>query len=92
MEKKEQNVTRVLLKFLGPGFIVTIGFIDPGNWATNVAGGADFRYSLLWVITLSTLMLILIQNMSARLGIATGKSLGVNIREHFPAPVSALLG
>jgi manganese transport protein len=92
MNRKEQSPFRVLLKFLGPGFIVTIGFIDPGNWATNIAGGADFRYSLLWVITLSTLMLILIQNMSARLGIATGKSLGVNIREHFPAPASALFG
>jgi manganese transport protein len=92
MEKKEPNPFRVFLKFLGPGFLVTIGFIDPGNWATNMAGGADFRYNLLWVITLSTLMLILIQSMSARLGIATGKSLGVNIREHFPAPASALVG
>jgi manganese transport protein len=92
MVKKEPNPFRVFLKFLGPGFLVTIGFIDPGNWATNMAGGADFRYNLLWVITLSTLMLILIQSMSARLGIATGKSLGVNIREHFPAPASALVG
>jgi len=92
MKKKWQSLFREFLKFLGPGFLVTIGFIDPGNWATNIAGGADFRYSLLWVITLSTLMLILIQGMSARLGIATGKSLGVNIREHFPAPASALVG
>jgi len=92
MKKKEQSLFREFLKFLGPGFLVTIGFIDPGNWATNIAGGADFRYSLLWVITLSTLMLVLIQSMSARLGIATGKSLGVNIREHFPAPASALVG
>jgi manganese transport protein len=92
MEQKQPSPFRMFLKFLGPGFLVTIGFIDPGNWATNIAGGADFRYNLLWVITLSTLMLILIQSMSARLGIATGKSLGVNIREHFSAPVSALLG
>jgi manganese transport protein len=92
MERKEASSFRVFLKFLGPGFLVTIGFIDPGNWATNIAGGADFRYNLLWVITLSTLMLILIQGMSARLGIATGKSLGVNMREHFSPPVSALLG
>ncbi len=80
------------LSFLGPGFLVTVGFIDPGNWATNIEGGSKFGYSLLWVITLSTLMLIVIQNMSAKLGIATGKSLAVNIREHFSAPVSALLG
>jgi manganese transport protein len=92
MEQKEPSPFRVFLKFLGPGFLVTIGFIDPGNWATNIAGGADFHYNLLWVITLSTFMLILIQSMSARLGIATGKSLGVNIREHFAAPVSTLVG
>jgi manganese transport protein len=92
MKKKKPRLLREFLKFLGPGFLVTIGFIDPGNWATNIAGGADFRYNLLWVITLSTLMLILIQNMSARLGIATGKSLAANIRERFPAPASALIG
>ena len=50
-----------LLKYLGPGFLVTVGFIDPGNWATNIAGGSEFNYSLLWVITLSTLMLIFLQ-------------------------------
>lgn len=81
-----------MLRFLGPGFLITIGFIDPGNWATNISGGADFRFELLWVITLSTLMLILIQNMSARVGIATGKSLGVNIHDHFSKPVSGLIG
>jgi manganese transport protein len=80
------------LSFLGPGFLVTVGFIDPGNWATNIEGGSQFGYQLLWVITLSTLMLIIIQHMAAKLGIATGKSLAVNIRERFPAPVSALLG
>ena len=66
---------RKLLRFLGPGFIVTAGFIDPGNWATNIEGGSKFGYQLLWVITLSTFMLIIIQHMAARLGIATGKSL-----------------
>ncbi len=80
------------LSFLGPGFLVTVGFIDPGNWATNIEGGSKFGYQLLWVITLSTLMLIVIQHMAAKLGIATGKSLAVNIRERFPAPVSAFLG
>jgi len=90
--KNEKIMGKLMLRFLGPGFLITIGFIDPGNWATNMAAGADFRYDLLWVITLSTLMLILIQNMSARLGIATGKSLGVNIHERFSRPVSAFLG
>ena len=83
---------KTLLSFLGPGFIVTVGFIDPGNWATNIEGGSKFGYQLLWVITLSTLMLIVIQNMAAKLGIATGKSLAVNIREKFSTPVSMFLG
>ena len=93
MTKKRQRIPfRTLLSFLGPGFLVTVGFIDPGNWATNIEGGAKYGYQLLWVITLSTLMLIVIQHMSAKLGIATGKSLAVNIRERFSTPVSAFLG
>jgi len=83
---------KTLLSFLGPGFLVTVGFIDPGNWATNIEGGSKFGYDLLWVITLSTLMLIVIQHMAAKLGIATGKSLAVNMRENFSTPVSAFLG
>jgi manganese transport protein len=83
---------KTLLSFLGPGFLVTVGFIDPGNWATNIEGGSKFGYELLWVITLSTVILIVIQNMAAKLGIATGKSLAVNIREYFSPPVSAFLG
>lgn len=83
---------RKLLRFLGPGFIVTVGFIDPGNWATNIEGGSKFGYQLLWVITLSTFMLIIIQHMAAKLGIATGKSLAVNIRENFSPPISSFLG
>jgi len=83
---------KTLLSFLGPGFLITVGFIDPGNWATNIEGGSKFGYDLLWVITLSTVMLIVIQNMAAKLGIATGKSLAVNIRENFSRPVSAMLG
>ena len=90
-DKKGFNLKQ-FLSFLGPGFLVTVGFIDPGNWATNIQGGSQFGYQLLWVITLSTLMLIVIQHMAAKLGIATGKSLAVNIRERFPAPVSAFLG
>ena len=87
-----KNSLRKLLSFLGPGFIVTVGFIDPGNWATNIEGGSKYGYKLLWVITLSTIMLIVIQNMSARIGIATGKSLAVNIRERFSPLISAFLG
>lgn len=92
MHAEKKNLFKILLRFLGPGFLVTVGFIDPGNWATNIAGGSEFGYDLLWVITLSTLMLILIQNMSAKVGIATGMSLAANIRERFPKALSALIG
>jgi manganese transport protein len=81
-----------VLRFVGPGFLVTVGFIDPGNWATNIEGGSKFGYDLLWVITLSTVMLMVIQHMAAKLGIATGKSLAVNIRERFAPHVSSFLG
>jgi len=85
-------VSRDLLAYLGPGFLVTVGFIDPGNWATNIAAGADHGYRLLWVITLSTLMLVLLQGMSARIGIVSGKSLAANVSALFPRWASALLG
>ena len=61
-----------ILKFLGPGLLVTVGFIDPGNWASNLGAGAQFGYTLLWMVTLSTAMLILLQHNVAHLGIATG--------------------
>jgi manganese transport protein len=61
-----------LLKYIGPGFLVTVGFIDPGNWASNVAAGSLYGYRLLWMVTLSTLMLILLQHNAAHLGIVTG--------------------
>ncbi len=83
---------KTLLGFLGPGFLVTVGFVDPGNWATNIEGGSRFGYELLWVVTLGTLMLVLIQHLAAKLGIATAKSLAVNIRDHFSRPVTAFLG
>jgi len=61
-----------ILKYIGPGLLVTVGFIDPGNWASNLAAGSDFGYTLLWMITLSTVMLIILQHNVAHLGIATG--------------------
>lgn len=63
---------RDVAKFIGPGLLVTVGFIDPGNWASNVAAGADFGYALLWMVTLSTVMLIVLQHNAAHLGIVTG--------------------
>lgn len=84
--------SRELLRYLGPGFIVTVGFIDPGNWATNIAAGSEFGYDLLWVVSLSTLMLIFLQHLSAKLGIVTGHSLAVNIRARMPQPVAWIAG
>ncbi len=63
------------LKYVGPGLLVTVGFIDPGNWASNIAAGSQYGYSLLWMVTLSTIMLIVLQHNAAHLGIVTGKCL-----------------
>lgn len=60
------------LKYVGPGLLVTVGFIDPGNWASNIAAGSGYGYSLLWMVTLSTVMLIILQHNAAHLGIVTG--------------------
>ncbi len=76
------------LKYVGPGFLVTVGFIDPGNWAANVAVGSRFGYSLLWVVTLSTLMLIILQHNAAHLGIASGLCLSEAASAHFKPWVS----
>ena len=64
-----------ILKAIGPGLLVTVGFIDPGNWASNMAAGSEFGYALLWVVTLSTLILIVLQHNVAHLGIVTGRYL-----------------
>lgn len=73
IKKHERNVQKLeFLKFIGPGLLVTIGFIDPGNWATNIAAGSTFGYSLLWVVTIGTIFLIVLQHNAAHLGIVTG--------------------
>jgi manganese transport protein len=78
---------RSVVPFLGPAFIASVAYVDPGNFATNIQGGAQFGYTLLWVIVASNLMAMLIQTLSAKLGIATGKNLAECCREHFPRPV-----
>ena len=75
-------------KYIGPGLLVTVGFIDPGNWASNFAAGADFGYSLLWVITMSTVMLIVLQHNVAHLGIVTGLCLSEAATKYTPKWVS----
>jgi manganese transport protein len=79
---------REILKYIGPGFLVTIGFIDPGNWASNLAAGSGFGYSLIWVVTLGTAMLMLLQHNAAHLGIATGLCLSEAATIHLPRKVS----
>lgn len=73
-----------LFPFLGPAFVASVAYIDPGNFATNIQGGAQFGYTLLWVIVASNLMAMLIQSLSAKLGIATGLNLAEHCRNHFP--------
>jgi manganese transport protein len=77
-----------LLPFLGPAFVACVAYIDPGNFATNIAGGSKFGYTLVWVIVASNLMAMLIQTLSAKLGIATGRNLPEVCRERFPRRVS----
>jgi len=73
-----------ILKFIGPGLLVTVGFIDPGNWAANVAAGSSYGYSLLWMVTLSTIMLIFLQHNAAHLGIVTGLCLAEASSTYLP--------
>jgi manganese transport protein len=83
---------REILGALGPGFLISVGYMDPGNWGTNLAAGAGFGYELLWVILISNIIAIFLQISSAKLGIATGKDLAQLIREQFPRPVVAFFG
>jgi manganese transport protein len=81
------------LRYIGPGLLVTVGFIDPGNWASNIAAGAAHGYSLLWMVTLSTLMLVVLQHNAAHLGIATGLCLSEAATKHLrPAASRIVLG
>ena len=78
---------RKMLAFAGPGFLVAVGYMDPGNWATDLSGGAQLGYTLLAVILISNLMAILLQHLSVKLGVATGRDLAQACRDHYPQPV-----
>ncbi|MDQ3834316.1 MAG: Nramp family divalent metal transporter [Actinomycetota bacterium] len=86
--KDERRGIRKVWPFLGPAFIAAVAYVDPGNFATNISGGAQFGYLLLWVVLSANLMAMLVQSMSAKLGIATGKNLPEICRDRFPKPVS----
>src|SRR5262244_2781243 len=82
---------RKLAAFSGPGFLVAVGYMDPGNWATDLAGGARFGYTLLAVIMISNLMAILLQALAARLGIASGRDLAQACRDSYSRPTAFVL-
>jgi manganese transport protein len=87
----ERRGVRAVLPFLGPAFIAAVAYIDPGNFATNMAGGSEFGYTLMWVVLAANLMAMLVQSMSAKLGIATGRSLPEVCRDRLPFRVVVLL-
>src|SRR5712672_2788750 len=82
------SIWRRLFAFSGPAYLVSVGYMDPGNWATDLEGGARFGYQLLWVLGLSNAMAILLQTLSARLGIVSGRDLAQACREAYPRSVS----
>src|SRR5713226_5000195 len=82
---------RKILAFAGPGYLVAVGYMDPGNWATDLGGGAKFGYTLLSVVLISNLMAMFLQALSAKLGIATGRDLAQACRNHFSRPTAIAL-
>ena len=85
--ESKKNILKRLTPFLGPAFIASVAYVDPGNFATNIQGGSAFGYTLLWVIVVSNVMAMLIQTLSAKLGIATGNNLAEHCRNQFSKPV-----
>src|SRR6476469_9668489 len=87
----EAGFWRKMLAFAGPGYLVAVGYMDPGNWATDLAGGSRFGYTLLSVILASNLMAILLQGLASKLGIVTGRDLAQACRDNYSRPVGFLL-
>lgn len=88
---KNVGLVKRLFAFAGPAYLVSVGYMDPGNWATDLEGGARFGYQLLWVLVMSNAMAILLQTLSARMGIAAGRDLAQACRENYPRPVAYVL-
>ena len=82
---------RKLLAFMGPAYLISVGYMDPGNWATDLAGGSGFGYTLIWVLLMSNIMAVLLQSLSSRLGIVYGRDLAQACREVYPKPVNTAL-
>src|SRR6187455_2574204 len=88
---KEKHIGRKMLAFFGPAYLISVGYMDPGNWATDIAGGSQFGYSLLWVLLMSNLMALLLQSLSARLGIVTQRDLAQASRETYSKFINYIL-
>ena len=85
-KKQSKNTPFNFLRYLGPGLLVTVGFIDPGNWASNIAAGSGFGYQLLWMVTLSTFMLIVLQHNAAHLPIGSNQQIyAKSLEKYYPA-------
>lgn len=91
VEVKYRSAWRRLFAFIGPAYLVSVGYMDPGNWATDIEGGARFGYTLIWVLLMSNMMAVLLQTLSARLGIVTGKDLAQACRADYNKPVGLFL-
>jgi len=89
--ERSANVWRKLLAFAGPGFLISVGYMDPGNWATDLAAGSSYNYTLLWVVMISNLLAILLQSLALKLGIVTERDLAQACRDHYSRSVSLML-
>jgi manganese transport protein len=88
---KNVGLLKRLFAFVGPAYLVSVGYMDPGNWATDLEGGARFGYQLIWVLLMSNLMAVLLQTLAARMGIVTGRDLAQACRDNYPKPVAYML-
>src|SRR3979411_692363 len=87
----QRNPLKRLFAFLGPAYLVSVGYMDPGNWATDLEGGAKFGYALLWVLLMSNMMAVVLQTLSARLGVVTGHDLAQACRSEYSRPINFAL-
>src|SRR5687767_12881183 len=88
---RNKGFGRKLLAFMGPAYLVSVGYMDPGNWATDIAGGSQFGYKLIWVLLMSNMIALLLQSLSARLGIVRGRDLAQASRATYPPLVNGAL-
>lgn len=91
MKESKKFSGKEFLKFIGPGILVTVGFIDPGNWVSNISAGSEYGYKLLWIVTLSTIMLIILQHNAAHLGIVTGLCISEAISEYIKPTIGKII-